>query len=114
MCDGYAIGLDRANLDCKKPTEPDAISLCPPILDLLPATASLALFESKPPGPSGPVPTVTMARISTASGLAVSCSLPECERLREEGSLSQGEWEGAWKYLGHGTCGTGHFGDMGL
>lgn len=68
--------------------EPAAISV--PVLPILhlPATMSLALFESKSSGPSGPVPTSNNGRISTASGLAVSCSLPGCERLREEGGLN--------------------------
>lgn len=54
-----------------------------------------------------------MAGFPLPPGLAVSCSLPECERLREEGAYAKGngrclEIFGAW------TCGTGHlFGDMG-
>lgn len=67
--------------------KPSAISVpVLPIRHLLPATMSLALFESRSSGASGPVPTSNNGRISTASGLAVSCSLPGCERLREEGA----------------------------
>lgn len=48
-------------------------------------------FESESSGPSGLVPTSNNGRISTASGLAISCSLTGCERLREEGaSTSRG------------------------
>lgn len=54
-----------------------------PVLDLLPATVPLP-FWSESPGPTGPVPTWNNGRISTASGLAISCSLPGCARLREE------------------------------
>lgn len=71
---------------------------------------SLALFENEFSGPSGPVPTSNNGRISTASGLAISCSL-ECERLREEGaSQRNGKVPGN---LDCGTCGTRHLGIWG-
>lgn len=65
---------------------PKPATISVPVLPILPATMSLALFESKSSGPSGPIPTSNNGRISTTSGLAVSCSLPGCERLREEGA----------------------------
>lgn len=74
-----------------------------PGLGLPPATVSPALLESKSAGPSGPVPTSNNGRISTASGLAISCSLPGCERLREEGASTPRGQEDAWKCLGYGT-----------
>lgn len=86
---------------------------CLPVLGLPPATVSRALLESKSAGASGPVPTSNNGRISTASGLAISCSLPGCERLREEGASTPRGQEDAWKCLGYGTCGTGHLGDLG-
>lgn len=62
------------------PPKPGAISiLVLPILDLLPATVSLILFQSESSGPSGPVPASNNGRISTASGLTVSCFLSGCE-----------------------------------
>lgn len=85
MCNACAVGHE--GLLAASPPKPGAISI--PVLSILglpPATVSLALFESKPSGPSGPVPTSNNGRISTASGLAISCPLPECERLREEGA----------------------------
>lgn len=97
----------------ENPAEPEAISVpVLPILNLLPATVSPALFESKSLGPCGPVPTCNNGRISTASGLAISCALPRCERLRKEGA-STPRGTGRCLEMGHGTCGTGHLGIWG-
>lgn len=70
VCDACAIGLDKKG-------SPDHRAISLPVLPPLdlPASVSLALFENESSGPSGPVPTFNNGRISTASGLAISCSL---------------------------------------
>lgn len=96
--------------------KPDAISVpVLPILDLLPATVSLALFENESSGPSGLVTTSNNGRISTASGLAISCSLPGCERLRGGGGGLNAKGIGRCLeiWMEYGTCGTEHLGAWG-
>lgn len=88
----------------ERPSKPDIIYIIVyPVLQLLLAAVSLPFFESESPGAHGPVPTYNNGRISTISGLAISCSFSGCERLREEGASASGEEEGAWKSVGYGT-----------
>lgn len=93
--------------------KPGAIFVSALTIPDLPATVSLALFESESSGPLGPVPTSNNGRISTASGLAISCSLPECERLREEGALTPRGTGRCLEMFGVWDLWTGHLGIWG-
>lgn len=88
----------------ERPSKPDVICITVfPVLELLLASVP-TLFVSESPGPHEPVPTYNNGRISTTSGLAISCSFSGCERLREEGaSALRGIGRCLEKSVGYGT-----------
>lgn len=87
--------------------------LCPCLShSRFPPCHSVSTFlENESPGSFRPVPISNNGRISTTSGLTVSCSHPGCERLKEGGGLhTKGDRKVPGNHWSMGTCEAGHVG----
>lgn len=107
----YAVGLD--NLDSPRTQRPPELgaSLYCSYSRCSPCHSVPMFFESESPCPFRPVPTRNNGRISTTSGLTVSCSHPVFESLKEEVASTPRdtgrclEITGLWELVGQDMSG---------